>query len=274
MNRNRIEQKFAEAKKCKRKAISLFLTAGYPSLSATEKLACALGDCGVDFLEIGFPFSDPIADGATIQHSSFIALRNGVTWEKTMRLCKNIRAKSNVPLVLMSYSNPLFHRTWKKAAKECAASGLDGVILPDMIPEESSELRSIFKGEGLNLIYLLSSTSSPKRMEKISRASSGFIYCVSVAGVTGARKVLPVREVRTFLAKARKISCLPLVLGFGISRTEQLREFNDYADGYIIGSALIKILDKNRRVSHTPGVSQLVNQAKKFVQPFLKAAKR
>ena len=261
---NRIEKKFREAKEQGSKIVSVFLTAGYPSMTVTEKLVYSLSDCGVDFFEIGFPFSDPIADGATIQRSSEIALKNGVTWEKTMRLCKNIRKKSNVPLILMSYSNPLFARTWTKSVQEMAVTGFDGAIIPDLIPDESSDVQSLFARHGLSLIHLLSSTSSDKRIRLISDASTGFIYCVSVTGVTGARNILPYNEIKKFLSKVKKVSKLPLILGFGISNPRQFRQFNNLTDGYVIGSAFIKILGGNL------SITRLLNKAKTFIKPFLK----
>lgn len=265
---NRIEQKFIEIKKKKKAACSLFLTAGYPSLSATKQLVLELAECGVDFFEIGFPFSDPIADGTTIQHSSETALRNGITWEKTMRLVKTIRAQCDVPLIFMSYSNPMYARTWEGSARQLRDAGFDGIIIPDLIPEESSQVHSIFSSYGMHLIHLLSLTSSEDRIRLIGKSSSGFVYCVSVTGVTGARKVLPVEEIRHFLSRARKNIPLPLLLGFGISKPDHLRQFEGYADGFIIGSAFIKILNQDL------STSQLMQKAKKFIQPFLKASVR
>lgn len=265
---NRIEEKFAEAKKNKRKVLSVFLTAGYPSISATEKLVVELAKCGVDFFEIGFPFSDPIADGTTIQLSSEIALRRGITWEKTMKLAKKIRAQTDVPLIFMSYSNPLYVRTWESSARQLASAGFDGAIIPDLIPEEADAVHSIFSKSGMHLIHLLSLTSSQERMGMIGKASSGFVYCVSVTGVTGARKILPVQEIRQFLSRAKKSVRIPLLLGFGISSPGQMKQFCDYADGFIIGSALIKMLDRNLRIA------QLVERAKRFIQPFLKVTLR
>jgi tryptophan synthase alpha chain len=201
---NRIDRKFAELKSRRRKALSVFLTTGYPSLAATERLVLDLEQAGVDFFEIGFPFSDPMADGPTIQKSSEEALKNGVTWDSLLALARNIRRRSQVPLVFMSYANTLYCRGWKKSAKALAEAGFDGAIIPDLIPEESGALHSAFRAEGLHLIHLLAPTSTPDRIQSVVRSSTGFIYCVSVTGVTGARAKLPVDEIRKFLKQVRR----------------------------------------------------------------------
>lgn len=265
---NRIEQKFRELRKIKKKALSVFLTAGYPSIDTTESLVLELEKCGVDFFEIGFPFSDPIADGPTIQHSSEIALKRGMRWEKAIRLCKNIRKRSDVPLVLMSYANPLFCRGWKNSIHALASAGFDGVIIPDLIPEESDEIQALFVKNGLCLIYLLSPTSAQVRIETIIRKSAGFVYCVSVTGVTGARKDLPFMETNSFLRTVKKYSSLPILLGFGISRSEQIKKFKESADGFVIGSALIKKLEDKIKPD------RLVQMARRLILPFVKECKR
>lgn len=261
---NRIEKKFVELKKNKKKALSVFLTAGYPSLLATEKLILELENCGVDFFEIGFPFSDPVADGSTIQSSSDVALKNGMTWRKVLELCRRVRRVSQVPLVLMSYANPLFCRGWKNAVRDLASAGFDGVIIPDMIPDENQEVRSLFRRENLSLIYLLAPTSTPKRIKKICKESSGFVYCVSVTGVTGARKNMPARSIQSFLNRVKSKCCLPLILGFGLSKPEQLREFKKSVDGFVIGSALIRSLGTGT------DVYQIIHRARKFIRPFIR----
>lgn len=259
---NRIEKKFRELKRKRRKALSVFLTAGYPSLSATEKLVPELADSGVDLFEIGFPFSDPIADGPTIQASSEAALRKGMTWNKVLALGRSIRKRSDVPLILMSYANPLYCRGWERSVDDLSRAGFDGAIIPDLIPEENEELRAIFRNKGLSLIYLLAPTSTLRRIRAVSTTSSGFIYCVSVAGVTGARKSLPNEEIKSFLRKVRRESSIPILLGFGISNPEQMKTFAGSADGFIIGSALIKVLARGGTLD------SLIQRAKKFINPF------
>lgn len=264
---NRIDQKFKELKSRRQKAISVFLTAGYPSLSVTEKLVLELEKSGADFFEIGFPFSDPIADGPVIQKSSETALKNGVTWKKFLAAVKRIRMKSEVPLVFMSYANTLFCRGWEKSLKELSSAGFDGAIIPDMIPEETGTLSSYFNKNGMKLIYLVSPTSSDDRIEKVCRNSGGFVYCVSVTGVTGARKRLPETEIKHFLKRVRTKSRLPAILGFGISHPEQCKLFKNDADGFVIGSALVKLIEQEK------SSGQLMDKAKKFIKPFSEAVK-
>ena len=259
---NRLEKKLKELKIQGRKALSVFLTAGYPDARLTEMLVPELEKCGVDFFEIGLPFSDPIADGPTIQHSSEIALKRGMNWNKLLHLAKAIGKRSQAPLVLMSYANPLFCHGWETAARKLKEAGFDGVIIPDLVPEENRTVRSIFRKQGLSLIYLCAPTSSPERIRKIGRESSGFIYCVTVTGVTGARKNLPSGEIRGFLKRVKARSRLPVLLGFGISKARQIKEFRNDTDGFIIGSALIKTIagGKNR--------ASLIRRAKNFIIPF------
>ena len=264
---NRIDKKFTELKTSGKKAVSVFLTAGFPNLEATDQLVSGLAESGVDIFEIGFPFSDPIADGPTIQKSSEAALSGGMTWNKLMHTVRKIRAKTEVPLVLMTYANAMLCRGWKRSALEMARAGFDGVIVPDLIPEEASEIEKEFHRVGLHLIYLLAPTSSDKRIRKAAQKSSGFIYCVSVTGVTGTRAVLPKTEIKAFLRRVRKHSPVPVLLGFGISTPGHIHAFRDCADGFIIGSALIQLLE-NQKTS-----SSLIKEAKNFILPFIRVCK-
>lgn len=233
-------------KSSRTKALAAFLTAGYPDLNTTEKMVLSLEKSGVDLFEIGFPFSDPIADGPTIQRSSESALKNGVTWNKLMQLCRSIRKKSDAPLVFMGYSNTLFCRGWKRSAEELARAGFDGAIVPDLIPEESTQVRKWFRQQGLHLINLLAPTSTEKRIRSVASQSSGFIYCVSITGVTGARRNLPLGEIKKFLGTVKKISKVPVLLGFGISQPQQLKNLKSAADGFIIGSALVNLMSQKK----------------------------
>lgn len=261
---NRIEKKFSELRTRGRKALSIYLTAGYPTLQATEKLVLELERCGVDLFEIGFPFSDPIADGPTIQKSSSFALNRGLHWKDVLKLCANIRKKSDVPLILMSYANPLFVRGWEKSIHEAASAGYDGIIIPDLIPDENPELPALFHKRGVSLIYLVAPTSTDDRIKNICRHSSGFVYCVSVTGVTGARKKLPDDEIRSFAKRIKKLSDLPILLGFGISEPRQIKKFSAVVDGFIVGSAIIKVMGKKSGMNH------LIDRAKNFIIPFVR----
>lgn len=262
---NRIQNKFREIRSRGKKALSVFLTAGFPHLADTCKLVAGLEKSGVDFFEIGFPFSDPIADGPTIQKSSEIALRNGMTWKKLLLMTARIRKTSQVPLILMTYANALFCRGWEKSAREMKEAGFDAVIIPDMIPEESEAAHSALSKNGIDLVYLLAPTSSAERVDMVCKKSSGFIYCVSVTGVTGARKSLSNSAILSFLKQVKKKSPIPVLLGFGISKPEHLLEFRQVVDGFIIGSALIKAVESGS------GSRSLIERAKKFIMPFDKA---
>jgi tryptophan synthase alpha chain len=259
---NRIDQKFQQLKEAGHKAVSIFLTAGYPSISATEHLVLELENSGVDFFEIGFPFSDPIADGPVIQKASEISLKSGMTWNRVLRLVQKIRKRSQAPLIFMGYANVLFCRGWKSSLEALAHAGFDGLIIPDLIPEESEDLRKLCLAQGLKLIYLAAPTSSQERLKKIGQSSSGFTYAVSVTGVTGARKILPSHEIKCFLKNLHAFSKVPTVLGFGISDTQQCQIFKKEVDGFVIGSKMIQILGQKG------SVAKLVARAKRFIQPF------
>lgn len=238
---NRIDEKFIELRKEKKKALIVFLTAGYPDLETTEKLVYHLENCGVDIIELGVPFSDPIADGVTIQYSSQVALNQGINLNKIFVLCGKIRKKSNLPLVLMSYYNPVYQfRNFFKNAKK---SGVDGIIIPDLLPEESEDILPLTSALGLSLIYLLAPTSNGERIRIITQKSQSFIYVVSLTGVTGVRKKLP-EGLKTFLTKVRRYTNKPLALGFGISSPEQVYPVKNLIDGVIVGSAIIEIIRK------------------------------
>ncbi len=259
---NLLEQKLKTIQSEKRRGLSLFLTAGYPTLESSADLILKFAELGVDFFEIGFPFSDPIADGPVIQRSSEIALKNGMNWERLLGLGKKIRHHSNIPLVLMSYANPLYSRTWGTASKQISQSGFNGVIIPDLSLEESQTPKRALEKEGLSLVQLVAPTSSSKRIQKIAKNSSGFIYCVSVTGVTGTRVNLPEEGIKQFLGEVNKVSPVPSFLGFGISEPRQIKLFKKYTDGFIIGSALIKFLEKE-------GGKPSLNKMKDFILPFV-----
>ncbi len=259
---NRLELKLKDIRRSGKKALSVFLTAGYPTINATEALVPELEKSGVDFFEIGFPFSDPVADGPVIQRSSEIALKNGMNWDRLLETARRIRRKSQVPLVFMSYANTLYCRGWKRSIAELKAAGFDAAILPDMIPEESVKVSAEFKKAGLSLVHLCAPTSGGKRFGVIANRSSGFVYCVSVAGVTGARKALPVEDIKKFVASVRRSSKLPAMLGFGISKTEHLDAFAPAADGFVIGSAMIRALEGAK------SAGAAVARAKALIGPF------
>jgi tryptophan synthase alpha chain len=257
----RIAQTFARLKAEGRTAFMPFVTIGYPELATTAELVPAMIEAGADLVELGVPFSDPIAEGPTIQRSSFRALDNGVTLQKCFETARAIRAKTEAPLLFMGYYNPVFAYGVERYAAECAASGIDGLIIPDLPPEEAAEAQAACRQAGLDLPCFVAPTSTPERIEAAVKNASGFIYCVSLAGVTGARAALP-DYLPEFLGKVRAQTELPLVLGFGISKPEHFAAVRPLVDGVIVGSALVDVLAKAPAAERTA-------QAVEFVKSLL-----
>jgi len=223
-------------------ALIAYVTVGYPSVEATRKVVPLLADSGCDIVELGIPFSDPLADGATIQRASFSALQNGVTPQLCLDLAGELKHRVSTPLAFMTYSNPVFHYGLKEFCRACTGSGVDGLIIPDLPPEEGADLEAITRSHGLDLIYLLAPTSTQERIRLVAEKSRGFIYLVSVTGVTGARDKLP-QDLAAFVARVRKQASQPLCVGFGISTPEQARQIARIADGVIVGSRIIQLME-------------------------------
>lgn len=242
------------------KKLVAYLAAGYPRFKEQEKIISALIEGGVDILELGVPFSDPIADGPTIQFASQVALRNGMTLTKILAWVKRMRLK--IPVVLMSYMNPIDAYGIKRFAKDAKNAGVYGLIVPDLIPEEAQELRKILKKEGVRLIHLVAPTTPPVRQKKIASLSKGFLYAVSIRGVTGARANLPA-ETKAWLSKLTRYSPVPVYVGFGISGPDQVRELKKSVDGFIVGSALIDLIRKTPAAGRAGAVKKFVQRLKK-----------
>jgi tryptophan synthase alpha chain len=200
---------------------------------------------GCDIIELGIPFSDPLADGATIQQASYEALRQGVTTKVCFEVARELKRQVETPLVFMTYYNPVLRFGLGKFCSECAGAGIDGLIVPDLPPEEGEELEKSTKRHRLDLAYLLSPASTEERIKLVTSRSSGFIYLVSLTGVTGAREKLP-EELESFIARVRKRTEKPLCVGFGVSTPEQARRVARVADGVIVGSRIIQLFDKDR----------------------------
>lgn len=232
---------FRTCKAEKRPAIMPFLTAGFPSEKAFARILRAVARSGADMIEIGIPFSDPLADGKAIQMSSQTALANGITAERALRLCRSAMDGCRVPLVMMSYYNPVLACGRRRLVQKMRASGFQGMIIPDLVPEEGEAMRTVCRKEDIDLVYLLAPTSTEARRARIIRQSSGFVYLVSVAGVTGARKTLP-RSLTKWIRQVKTECPLPVCVGFGISTLRQAKELSRVADGIIIGSALVDIM--------------------------------
>ena len=236
---SRLESVF---KQINHKALIAYVTGGYPNIEATLKVVPLLADCGCDIVELGIPFSDPMADGATIQHASFKALENGVNTARCLDIAKKLNKNTNVPLVFMTYYNPVYQYGLKKFCSDCVAAGIDGLIIPELPPEEGDELGNLASKSGVDIIYLLAPTSAEERIKLVARKSRGFIYLVSIAGVTGTRSELP-PDLGKFILKVKQFAKLPVCVGFGISTPKQAAQVAKTADGVIIGSKLIQLLE-------------------------------
>ena len=240
----RIEAVFARLKAEGHTGLVAFLTVGYPDLDATLRLVPALVEGGASMIELGIPFSDPLADGATIQRASFHALRQGVT----PAVCLDTVAKLRVggleaPLILMGYYNPILAYGIEPFARDAAGSGADGIIVVDLPPEESAPLRDACRAQGLRLIYLLAPTSTDQRIELVAGLASGFVYCVSLTGTTGARQELP-QGLAAFTARVRRHTPLPVAVGFGISKPKHFQAVARIAEAAVVGSAIIDEIDR------------------------------
>ncbi|MEA2639931.1 MAG: tryptophan synthase alpha chain [Chloroflexota bacterium] len=239
---NRIDETFARLRANDQMGLFPYLTAGFPDLDATEPLAIAAIEAGADGLELGVPFSDPLADGATMQHASEIALRNGASLSWTIELTRRLRARTNAPLNLMTYYNPVFHYGVERFVEDALAAGADSVIVPDLPSGEANELLAIAVPRGLYVIQMVAPTSTAARLTEVGRLARGFVYCVSLLGTTGARSAVSDR-VGTFMAEVRSHVSQPLLIGFGISRPEHVRAVRPFADAVVVGSAVADLLD-------------------------------
>jgi tryptophan synthase alpha chain len=243
---NRIQKTFRRLNRNGAKALVTFVTAGDPSLDATRKILGSLERGGADVVELGVPFSDPMADGPVIQKASERALARGATLKKVLSLVADCRKRSEVPILLMGYFNPILAHGIEAFARDAARAGVDGAIVVDLPPEESAELDRALKKYGLDLIYLLTPTSDADRIRIVCRRARGFIYFVSITGITGAR-LKSEEEIRRKVAEIRSQTKLPIAIGFGISKPEHARAMAKIADGVVVGSALVNLIEKHAR---------------------------
>ena len=255
---SRIAKTFARLKAEGRTAFMPYVTMGYPELDSTVSLVLAILESGGDMVELGVPFSDPIADGPTIQRSTFRALQNGITLKKCFETAHALRSRTDAPMLFMGYYNPVFAYGVERYAAECAANGVDGLILPDVPPEEALEVQAACQKVGLDFPAFVSPTSTDERIERAAKTATGFIYCVSLTGVTGARATLP-DYLPEFIGRVRAKTDLPLALGFGISKPEHFQAASKLVDGVAVGAALVDVLEKAR-------ADERVTQASAFVK--------
>ncbi|MEE9199408.1 MAG: tryptophan synthase subunit alpha [Dehalococcoidia bacterium] len=242
---SRIRETFARLGREATTGVASFLTVGFPDKDSTMPLLKAMVDGGADFIELGVPFSDPLADGATIQRASQVALENGVTLADCLDVCAEARGQyADTPILMMGYYNPILSYGVERFTREGAQAGLDGLIVADIPPEEAGPLRQACVAAGIDLVFLLAPTSTDERIQRVCDASLSLIYCVSLTGVTGARKELA-PGLPKFLARVRRWTNLPLVVGFGISTRAHVESVGRYAESVVVGSALIELIDRS-----------------------------
>ena len=260
---DRLEKCFSSLKKERAKALVTFITAGDPDLSVTEEMIYLLEIAGADIIELGVPFSDPMADGPTIQLSSERALAGGTTLEGILATVTKVRTRSQVPIILMGYLNPVYAYGYERFCRDAVDAGVDGLLLVDMPPEESEELLCYAGPSGLNIIFLLTPTSDKDRISRVQRLGSGFVYYVTVTGVTGTRQIVS-DTLPHELEKVMKKITLPVMAGFGISTPEQAATVSALADGVVVGSAIVKLFEQYSD-------QKLKKELKKFVSAIKQA---
>lgn len=238
----RITRRFDELRRAGELGLVAYLTAGDPTLEATKRIVLALAEAGADVIELGVPFSDPLADGPTIQRSSERALRSGTTLARVLGLVKRLRPKTEVPLMLFSYFNPVLQMGLEAFADAAAAAGADGVLITDLTPEEAGTYRRVVLARGLDTIFLAAPTTTDQRLQRIAEASTGFLYLISRTGVTGAREVLP-DDLPALVRRARANTRLPIAVGFGISLPGHVSILGGLADAAVVGSALVQEIE-------------------------------
>ncbi len=264
---NRLARAFAAAASQGRAALVTYVMAGDPDLAASRDMALACAEGGADVLEIGMPFSDPIADGKTIQAAGERALRAGTTVAGCLRVAAEVRARTDAAIALMGYVNPVMAFGAGRFLDACAQAGVDAVILPDLPPEEAGEFRATAARCGVGLVFLLAPTSTPDRVEAACEAATGFVYFVSVTGVTGARTSLP-RDLGQKVAAVRARSRVPVVVGFGVGTPEQARSVGRLADGVVVGSAIVS------RIAEGGTRKARAGRVRRFVASLARALRR
>jgi len=262
---NRIDRKFKDLRKEKKKAFIAYITAGDPDLATTGKIVLTLEKAGVDLVELGIPFSDPLADGPTIQAASQRALNKKVNLKKIFKTTGVLRDKADIPVVFMTYYNPVLKYGLEKFVSDCKRCGVDGVIVPDLPHDEANDLILSAKKKKIATIFLVAPTSTPNRIKDIAAASRGFVYYVSLTGVTGARTKLPA-EVISKVNLIKSVTKKPVCVGFGVSTPKQAKAIARAADGVIVGSAIVKIIGENQN-----NRIRLLSKVSKFSKSLAKA---
>jgi tryptophan synthase alpha chain len=242
-NSSRISHRFAELRRAGEMGLVAYLTAGDPSLAATRQFVLALAAAGADVIELGVPFSDPVADGPVIQRASERALRSGTTLAGVLELVTSVRTETQVPLVIFSYFNPVLQMGLEKFADAAKSAGADGVLITDLTPEEAGEYRAAMSSRGLDTIFLAAPTSTDQRLARIAESSTGFLYLISRTGVTGAKDQLA-EELPALARRVRRVTSLPVAIGFGISQPGHVSLLGGLADAAVVGSALVEEIER------------------------------
>jgi len=263
---DRIAATFARCRAAGEAALVTYVMAGDPDVATSKAMAVACAEGGADLVELGIPFSDPIADGPTIQHAAERALAAGTTTRDVLAVAAHLRARSQVPIALMGYLNPILAHGVDRFARDCEKAGVDALIVPDLLPEESGEIAPVLAAHGVRTVFLLAPTSGPERIAAAARAASGFLYFVSVTGVTGARKSAPA-EIGPHVAAVRARSPVPVVIGFGVGSPEQARGMGKLADGVVVGSAIVqRIAQGGTRTERAARVRKFVASLKRALR--------
>jgi tryptophan synthase alpha chain len=256
---SRIPATFAALRASGRVALVPFFTAGDPDLATTRALVLGAVAEGADVIELGVPFSDPMADGPVLQRSAHRAIAAGTSLMRILELVADLRRDTDVPLVLFGYYNPLLHYGLERIARDAATAGADAFLCVDLPPEEDAEFRAAARAAGLDLIRLIAPTTPPARIHRIAAAASGFLYCVSVLGVTGGRDALP-PELPELVARVRRVTDLPVGVGFGVQRPEQAAWIAGFADAVVVGSAIARIVETTERGGVVERVTAFVRE--------------
>ena len=262
---DRIGATFARCRARGEAALVTYVMAGDPDVAGSKAMAVACAEGGADLVELGIPFSDPIADGPTIQAAAERALAVGTTTRDVLAVAAHLRARSEVPIALMGYLNPILSHGVETFARDCRKAGVDALIVPDLLPEEAGEITPVLAGHGVRTVFHLAPTSGPERIEAAAGAASGFLYFVSVTGVTGARRSAPA-EIGPMVAAIRARSPVPVVIGFGVSTPEQARSLAPLADGVVVGSAIVQRIAKGGpRAARAARVRRFVASLKRAI---------
>ncbi len=263
---DRIGATFARCRAAGEAALVTYVMAGDPDVATSKAMAVACAEGGADLIELGIPFSDPIADGPTIQHAAERALAAGTSTRDVLAVAAHLRARSNVPIALMGYLNPILSHGVEAFARDCETAGVDALIVPDLLPEEAEEIAPVLAARGVRTVFLLAPTSGPERIARAAAAASGFLYFVSVTGVTGAARSAPA-EIGPLVAAVRAKSPVPVVIGFGVSTPEQARALAPLADGVVVGSAIVKrIAEGGPRAARAARVKRFVGSLKRALR--------